>query len=191
MTYSELKSVLREDLARYKYQSYGERIFWGYLVWLRLTHFLASKCRRNKIFTPLYLILLIINRITSHFYQVQIPVWTQIEGGLKFAHYSGIVVAGSVTIGKNCTLHQNVTIGNGFSHNNSGHPVIGDNVLIFPGAVIVGNIRVGNHVLVTANAVVTKDVPDNSIVGGIPARVIGKYDDDTLTDFAKDLYEVH
>lgn len=52
MTYSELKSVLREDLARYKYQSYGERIFWGYLVWLRLTHFLASKCRRNKIFTP-------------------------------------------------------------------------------------------------------------------------------------------
>lgn len=191
MTYNELKSLLHEDLERYKYSSYGKRTFWGYLVWLRLTHFFASKSSHNKLFTPPYFILLIINRIAAHLYQIQIPVWTQIGGGLKFAHYSGIVVAGSVTIGKNCTLHQNVTIGNGFSPNNSGHPIIGDNVLIFPGAVIVGNIRVGNHVMVTANAVVTKDVPDNSIVGGIPARVIGKYDDDTLTDFAKELYEVH
>lgn len=133
---------------------------------------------------------MLIYKLLSHFYQIQIPVWTSIGGGLKFAHYGGIVIAGSSVIGKNCTLHQNVTIGNGFSQNNYGHPVIGDNVIIFPGAVIVGNIRVGNHVMVTANAVVTKDVPDNSIVGGIPARVIGRYDDDTLSNFAKELYEM-
>lgn len=115
---------------------------------------------------------------------------TKIGGGLKFAHYSGIVLAGSVVVGKNCTLHQNVTIGNGFSKKNIGNPVIGENVVIFPGAVIAGNVHVGNHVLITANSVVTKDIPDNSIVAGVPAVVVGKYDDNTLSDFAKQLYEV-
>ena len=53
-------------------------------------------------------------------------------------------------------------------------PEIGDNVIIYAGAVIVGNIKIGNNVIVAANAVVTTDVPDNSIVGGVPAKILKK-----------------
>lgn len=43
---------------------------------------------------------------------------------------------------------------------------------MFPGSKVVGNVHVGDNVVIAANAVVTKDVPDNSIVGGIPARIL-------------------
>lgn len=68
--------------------------------------------------------------------------------------------------------------------------IIGDNVIIFPGAVIAGHVHVGSHSIITANAVVTKDVPPNSTVGGIPGRVIGVYDDTTFKENGKKLYEV-
>ncbi|MFC2064935.1 serine O-acetyltransferase [Chloroflexota bacterium] len=53
-----------------------------------------------------------------------------------------------------------------------GYPVIGDNVYIGPGAKIIGKVHVGNNVAIGANCVVTKDVPDNAVVAGVPGRVI-------------------
>lgn len=50
--------------------------------------------------------------------------------------------------------------------------MIGDNVTIFAGAKVIGNIRIGNNVTVGANSVVTSDVPDNAIVAGVPARIL-------------------
>lgn len=190
MNYKELRNVLKQDYARYEIQPFGRRTFWGYLLGLRIANYLSNKRKESLVFAPPYVISAFVCKIASHVYQIQIPITTSIGGGLKFAHFSGIVIANSVVIGENCTIHQNVTLGNGFSKNNSGHPVIGDNVVIFPGAVVAGNVKVGNHVLITANAVVTKDVPNNSIVGGVPAKIIGVYNDETLSKFAKELYEV-
>ena len=51
-------------------------------------------------------------------------------------------------------------------------PVIGNNVEIHSGAKIVGPVRIGNNVIIGANAVVTKDIPDNCVVAGIPAKII-------------------
>lgn len=62
-----------------------------------------------------------------------------------------------------------------FSGKKKGFPTIGNNVTIFPGARVVGNIHVGDNVVIGANSVVVKDVPDNSIVAGVPARVISEY----------------
>ena len=87
---------------------------------------------------------------------------------------NGIVVSHYAHIGKNCWIAQQVTIGQAMDKNVA--PSIGDNVIIGAGAKILGGIRIGNNVTIGANAVVTHDVPDNCIVGGIPAKII-KYKD--------------
>lgn len=51
-------------------------------------------------------------------------------------------------------------------------PTVGDNVFISLGAKVIGKVRIGNNVTIAPNAVVTKDVPDNAVVGGIPAKII-------------------
>ena len=65
-----------------------------------------------------------------------------------------------------------MTIGQSNRGDRRGVPTIGSRVYIGPGAKIIGNIQIGNNVAIGANAVVTKDVPDNAVVAGIPARII-------------------
>ena len=71
-------------------------------------------------------------------------------------------------IGKNFHVYQQVTIG----YNGVCSPVIGDNVRCCCGAKIIGGVHVGNNVVIGANAVVCKDVPDNVVVAGVPAKII-------------------
>ena len=75
------------------------------------------------------------------------------------------------SIGSDCWINQQVTIGYTFAHE---PPVIGNGVRISAGAKVVGNITIGDNAIVAANAAVVKDVPENSIVGGVPAKVIGE-----------------
>ena len=189
MEINTLKHIMLLDYHRYDRACDGKRIFWGFIVFFRINSYFFSKSKTNKLFYPLFVFSFLFYQVVSHIYQIQIPSSGNIGGGIKFAHYSGIVVSASSKIGKNCTLHQNVTIGNGFSDNNM-RGIIGDNVIILPGAVIAGHVHVGSHSIITANAVVTKDVPPNSTVGGIPGRVIGVYDDTTFKENGKKLYEV-
>ena len=83
---------------------------------------------------------------------------------------NGIVIHYNVSIGRNCTICQQVTIGDKNKDDCNVH--IGDNVYIGAGAKILGHITIGNNVTIGANAVVLRDVPDNSIAVGIPARII-------------------
>jgi serine O-acetyltransferase len=95
----------------------------------------------------------------------------QVGGGLFLIHgFATVVVATS--IGKNCTVSQQVTIGWG----RGGTPTLEDNVYVGAGAIIVGGITVGHNSKVGAGAVVTKNVPPCCTVVGNPARIIRRND---------------
>lgn len=89
-------------------------------------------------------------------------------GNLIIPHVQNIVIGEYVEIGKNCIIYQDVTVG----QNHGSYPKIGDDVIIYSGAKIIGNVTIGNNSIIGANAVVIRDVPQNAIVGGIPAKII-------------------
>jgi serine O-acetyltransferase len=99
---------------------------------------------------------------------------TTIGKGLFIAHIGSIVIGHSTIIGDYCSLHQCVTFGGAGTGGNNGSPQIGDNAYIGVGAVLMGKIKIGNNVAIGANAVVTKNFPDNVSIGGVPARIISE-----------------
>jgi serine O-acetyltransferase len=96
----------------------------------------------------------------------------EIGPGLYIGHHGGIVTNDKASIGANCNLSHGVTIGVTRRGEHEGVPKIGDNVYIGPGAKIIGQIVVGNNAAIGANCVVTKDVPENGVVVGVPGKVI-------------------
>ena len=89
--------------------------------------------------------------------------------GLYLPHLvGGGIVANCQSVGNYCAINCNVVIGN----KHTGVPIIGNNVDMTPGCKIIGGITIGNNVIVAPNSVVVKDVPDNAVVSGIPAKVI-------------------
>ncbi len=107
-------------------------------------------------------------------YGFQIYPETQIGEGFYLGHWGQVVVNPKAKIGKNCNIAQGVTIAQTNRGKNEGVPIIGDEVWIGPNAVIVGNITIGNNVLIAPNSYVTTDVPDNSVVVGNPAVISTK-----------------
>lgn len=133
---------------------------------------LAASTRENKLLLPLHIFARLRLRHYQFKYGIQIPSRTKIGRGFYIGHFGGIVVNGATVIGKNCNISQGVTIGQANRGPRKGCAIIGDNVYIGPGAKIVGHVNIGNNVAIGANAVVTKDIPDNAVVAGVPARII-------------------
>ncbi|WP_278812302.1 serine O-acetyltransferase [Leyella stercorea] len=67
------------------------------------------------------------------------------------------------------TIYQGCTIG---GIHGKGAPVLGDGVVMYAGAKVVGKIKIGNNVVIGANAVVVEDIPDNAVVVGVPGKVV-------------------
>ncbi|PHY22895.1 serine O-acetyltransferase [Caulobacter sp. BP25] len=95
----------------------------------------------------------------------------EIGGGICLPHPTGIVIGEGVVIGTGATVYQNVTMGRAQVDEPS-YPVLGDQVVVYPGAVLIGPINVGTRAIIAANAVVRQDVPARSLAVGVPARII-------------------
>ncbi|MEW6050264.1 MAG: serine acetyltransferase [Candidatus Zixiibacteriota bacterium] len=106
--------------------------------------------------------------------------------GLYIGHI-GTIYIGPTTIGANCSLTHNVTIGIGQTEGAVGLPTIGDNVWIGTGAVISGPIQIGNGVTIAPGCILSRSVPDGCLVAGNPGRVVlREYDNRRLFGY---LYE--
>ena len=91
---------------------------------------------------------------------------------LVIDHGTGVVIGATTEIGDDCLIYQGVTLGGTGISAGKRHPTLGNNVMVGSGAKILGPIHIGNHARVAANAVVLRDVPENSTVVGVPGHVV-------------------
>lgn len=142
-------------------------------IWFRLASALRKESERSVLYLPLFVFCECIYRILSMLAGVDISTKATIGGGILFSHTFGIVISHSTIVGENLRLYQGVTIGATRDEKvGNRSPIIGNNVTISAGAKVIGNITIGDNVLIGANAVVNKDVPSGAVVAGIPAKII-------------------
>ena len=108
---------------------------------------------------------------------------SDIEGGAYFAHPRSTGINAN-HIGKNFSARQLTTLGNKRDGDNANRPWIGDNVTLGTNVTIIGAIHIGNNVTIGAGSVVVKDVPDNAVVVGNPARII-KYNTPIISEITE------
>lgn len=176
---NEYLSFLKSDITRYGARSSFKQFVKLYLVSPGYKYSVVMRTAKylkkaGPLFTPLYAVSRLMLRHYEYKFGISIPYNTTIKAGLYIGHYGGIIVNPDTIIGKNCNINHDVTIGAAYGGKTPGVPVIGDNVYFGPGSKIIGGITVGNNVAIGANCVLTKSVPDNAVVAGIPGVVISE-----------------
>ena len=126
-----------------------------------------------------HLLARVISQITRFFTGIEIHPGAKVGKNLFIDHGMGVVIGETSEIKDNVTIYHMVTLGGISPSTNSDyqrdakrHPTLEDNVVIGSGAQVLGPVRIGKNAKVGANAVVTKDVPENAVMIGIPAKNI-------------------
>lgn len=114
---------------------------------------------------------------------IQIPIGTQIGEGLRISHFGGIVVNPAAKIGRNFSIAQGTLIGSA-AGKRAGVPTIGDNVICSANSLILGEVIIGDYVMIAPGAFVNFDVPPHAIVIGNPGKII-------QSDYPSDRYNVY
>lgn len=119
----------------------------------------------RRIYTALY-------RYHRNHYGIELSCRTRVGAGCRIVHQHGITIHPKAIIGDNCVILQNVAIGVPSRTRISEAPILGDDVFVGAGAVIIGRIKIGDGATIGPNSVVTSNVPAGATVFGNPARVI-------------------
>ncbi|WP_299319561.1 serine O-acetyltransferase [uncultured Maribacter sp.] len=179
----DLRKYIKSDLFRLGkgiskktfYNAYRTNKTFRFLVWFRLArHYnILNKKRSNFV---LSVITKIIYKKLSIKYSIDFPLTVNLGYGLKINHGIALVVNSKSIIGNNVMLAHSVTL----ASEKNGVPIIGDKVRISPGVVVVGAVHIGDNVVIGANALVNKSVPENSVAVGVPNRnILKKFDEFT------------
>ena len=118
----------------------------------------------------------ILPRLISHISRwitgIEIHPGAKIGKRVFIDHGKGVVIGETTEIGNDVVIYQGVTLGGTSTKKVKRHPTLGNNIVVGCGAKILGNIKIGDNCQIGANSVVLKDVPANSTVVGIPARIV-------------------
>jgi len=142
----------------------------------------ARSIRPRLLSYPFKLVYIVLRTLIDILFGISISVNCEIGPGFYIGHFGGIVLYGK--LGRHCSIGQGVTIGAKGAGRSNGWPELGDNVYIGAGAKVIGSIRVGNDVVIGANTVVVKNVPDRMRVVGADVRMtpidVPRPDDDGI-----------
>jgi serine O-acetyltransferase len=114
----------------------------------------------------------IISQIGRELTHIEIHPGATIGRRFFIDHGDGVVIGETAIIGDDVLLYHQVTLGGTSLDRAKRHPTLGNGVLVGMGAKILGNITIGDHCRIGANAVVNKDIPPNCTVVGIPGRIV-------------------
>lgn len=158
---------IREDWQNYD-RDPARQGFWVMLVYRfgRWRYGIRSRWLRWP-FSFVYKILKLLSQILTG---IDLPCETQVGRRFTIEHFGDVIISGDAVIGDDVTIRNGVTIGLKRT-NEPGSPVIGNRVDVGAGAKVLGPIRIGDDVVIGANAVVITDVPPNSLAVGVPARI--------------------
>lgn len=120
----------------------------------------------------LFFIARVISQVSRFFTGIEIHPGAKIGRRFFIDHGMGIVIGETCEIGDNVTVYQGVTLGGTGKEKGKRHPTVKDNALIATGAKVLGSITIGENSKIGAGAVVLSDVPDNSTVVGMKAKVV-------------------
>jgi serine O-acetyltransferase len=180
---------LRRDIERYKAvtgQSWLAALLTNQGLWVSCQYRISCWVHHHvhlPVVRPLLKVTCFVWRklieVTTH---CEMPNRAIIGPGLYLSHAYGIVIHTEARIGEYCNIGHLVTIGVNARPDRRGAPSLGDRVFVGPGAVLLGPIRVGSDVAIGANAVVLKDLPDQVLAVGVPARIVSLRDSTGLLD---------
>ena len=114
----------------------------------------------------------LISQISRFLTGIEIHPGATIGKGFFIDHGSGTVIGETAEIGENVLMYHQVTLGGTSLETKKRHPTIGNNVMIGAGAKLFGPIKVGDNSQIGGSSVVTKNVPENSVVVGNPGRIV-------------------
>jgi serine O-acetyltransferase len=161
---------IRADLDTYR-GDWTQQGFWALVIYrFGRWRYTISSAWVRKPFSLLYKIAFKIIQILTG---IELPCEVQIGKNFRIDHFGDIIISGYAKFGDNCIIRNGVTVGLRRIEEACA-PRIGNNVSFGAGAKVLGDIAIGDHVDIGANAVVIRDVPPHSIAVGVPAKNIAK-----------------